>query len=125
MVKQVRSALSKEREGKPMEIIVDRIRLLSEEHRSAFETWVSQTDYAACPDLPSVLQFQVIRADPGAGCDYFEIIQVSSVKSFETDMKTEVFARLVNGFSQMAEVIDSYSGTLVAPGYLREKSGSK
>jgi hypothetical protein len=40
-----------------MEVIVHKIRLLDVERAAAFEDWVLGTDYAACPELPSVREF--------------------------------------------------------------------
>ncbi|WP_425072722.1 hypothetical protein [Sagittula sp. S175] len=100
-----------------MKLIVHKIRLLDPTHRSAFEDWVVNTDYATCPDLPSVQAFSVQRADPGAGFDYFEVISVTSQEAFDADMRTAAFDGLVAAFSGMAEVAEELSGHRLGDGY--------
>ncbi|MDT8997727.1 hypothetical protein RQP53_00395 [Paucibacter sp. APW11] len=102
-----------------MDIIIDKIRLHAPEHAEAFIQWVQQVDYASCPDLPSVLRFDVVRAAPESGCDFFEIIQVESLAAFQRDMQTPVFARLVARFSELASVTESFSGAALPPGFQR------
>lgn len=102
-----------------MHIIIDKIRLRGPAHDAAFVQWVQEVDYAACAHLPSVQRFQVVRADPGADCDFFEIVHVSSLVAFEADMQTPVFQGLVRRFTEMAEVTGSFSGPLLPPGFAR------
>lgn len=102
-----------------MPVIVDKIRLHDPKHEEDFVRWVTEVDYATCPDLPSVLRFEVVRAGPGAGCDFFEIIHVESQAAFERDMQTPAFAGLVARFTEMASVVETLSGEGIAPGYAR------
>jgi hypothetical protein len=102
-----------------MVIIIDKIRLLDPKHEADFVRWVQEVDYATCPDLPSVLRFEVMRAGEGAGCDFVEIIHVESQAAFERDMQTPAFAGLVARFSQMASVTETITSVLLPPGYVR------
>ncbi|QLE74725.1 RedY protein [Streptomyces rectiverticillatus] len=102
-----------------MDMIVHRIRLRPNVTPARFETWVKETDYATCPELPSVLSFSVQRvsADPAAPVHFFEVIGVSSRADFERDTTSDAFGRLVADFEGMAEVVDEISGARVEPGY--------
>ncbi len=102
-----------------MQLIVHKIRLLAQSYAERFENWVQTSDYAACPQLPSVISFSVQRADPGADFDYFEVITVTSLEAFEKDMRTDVFGSLVAAFSNMAEVQEEIIGTRLGEGYVR------
>lgn len=102
-----------------MPVIIDKIRLHDPAHAEDFVRWVEAVDYAACCTLPSVLRFEVVRADPDAGCDFFEIIHVASRAAFERDMQTPAFAALVADFTRMARVTETLCGTAIAPGYVR------
>lgn len=102
-----------------MNIIVHKIRLLDATQAQAFEKWVLTTDYAACPQLPSVRQFSVQRVSEGhdAPFHYFEVIAVTSVADFERDMASMAFASLVASFSTMAEVVEEVAGEQLGDGY--------
>lgn len=108
-----------------MTTIVHRIQLHDGVDPERFEQWVRDVDYAACPELPSVLAFGVQRvversAEPSAGgkaTDYFEIIEVTSREEFERDMESARFQRLVTAFDQMAKVVDEAIGERVGDGY--------
>ncbi|AXG81405.1 RedY protein [Streptomyces paludis] len=116
-----------------MTIIVHRIRLLDGVAPDRFERWVRDVDYAACPELPSVLSFSVQRSlgptvdehagtgtvsDAGTGAPaYFEIIEVSSLADFEHDMLSPPFRKLVSDFDQMAEVVSDTVGDRIGDGY--------
>ncbi|WP_330647131.1 MULTISPECIES: hypothetical protein [Thioclava] len=102
-----------------MHLIIHKIRLLAPEQAAAFEAWVLGTDYATCPQLPSVEAFSVQRADAGQGFDYFEVITVTSQAAFEADMASAAFASLVAAFSGMAEVVEELSGAQLGQGYRR------
>ncbi len=82
-----------------MPVIIDKIRLHDPAHAEDFVRWVEAVDYAACCTLPSVLRFEVVRADPDAGCDFFEIIHVASRAAFERDMQTPAFAAVACAMS--------------------------
>ncbi|MET9416212.1 RedY protein [Streptomyces klenkii] len=102
-----------------MDLIVHRIRLRPGVTPGRFETWVRETDYATCPELPSVLSFSVQRVsgDPSAPVHFFEVIGVRSRAEFERDTTGGAFARLVADFEKMAEVVDELAGVRVEPGY--------
>ncbi|WP_449475841.1 RedY protein [Streptomyces abikoensis] len=102
-----------------MDLIVHRIRLRPGITPVRFETWVRETDYATCPELPSVLSFSVQRVsgDPAAPVHFFEVIGVRSRAEFARDTTGPAFARLVAEFEEMAEVVDEVAGTRVEPGY--------
>ncbi|MEZ4361192.1 MAG: hypothetical protein R3B48_13495 [Kofleriaceae bacterium] len=104
-----------------MVIIVDKIRLKPGIDPERFERWVRDRDYASCPALPSLLSFAVARAPgaPGAPLHYFEIIQVTSAEAFEADMTSETFRALVAAFSEMADVVETFRGHRIEPGYAR------
>ncbi|MFR0356220.1 RedY protein [Streptomyces sediminimaris] len=111
-----------------MAIIVHRIRLHDGVAPGRFERWVREVDYAACPDLPSVLAFGVQRVvDASAGAPgaedpgYFEIIEVSSREEFERDMKSSRFQQLVVQFGQMAKVVDEVTGERIGDGYRAQR----
>ncbi|MGW2596945.1 RedY protein [Streptomyces klenkii] len=102
-----------------MDLIVHRIRLRPGITPGRFEKWVRETDYATCPELPSVLSFSVQRVsgDPSAPVHFFEVIGVRSRAEFERDTAGSAFARLVADFGEMAEVVDELAGVRVEPGY--------
>jgi hypothetical protein len=102
-----------------MEVIVHKIRLLDVERAAAFEDWVLGTDYAACPELPSVREFSVqkVSDDPAAPFHYFETIAVTSGAEFERDMGALAFVSLVERFSTMAEVVEEIAGARLGDGY--------
>ncbi len=104
-----------------MKTIVHRIRLKPGVTPERFEGWVVGSDYAAAPLLPSVAAFSVHRASaaPEAPFHYFEIIQVERLEDFERDTRTPTFAKLVEAFESMAEVVDEIAGERVDPGYQR------
>lgn len=104
-----------------MVTIVDTIRLKPGVDPERFERWVRETDYASCPELPSIIGFAVTRVDGevGPGVHYFEVIQVESAAAFEADMASATFQRLVAEFSEMAEVVATLSGPRIEPGYAR------
>lgn len=102
-----------------MVVIIDKIRLHDAQREDEFVRWVRDTDYATCPDLPSVQRFEVVRAAAGADCDFFEIIHVESQAAFERDMQSAAFAALVARFSELASVVETVSGDGVPPGYAR------
>ncbi|MEV6279615.1 hypothetical protein [Nocardia sp. NPDC051832] len=98
-----------------MDLIVHLIRLHPGIDPADFETWVRDTDYRTCPQLPSVRSFSVQRtATPG---QYFEVIQVSSRADFEQDMHTPEFKGLVAAFDTMATVTEEFEGVRIDPGY--------
>ncbi len=98
-----------------MDVVIHRIRLRPgiEPHR--FETWVREVDYVTCPQLPSVQTFSVQRT--GRVGNYFEVITVSDRAAFEQDMQLPAFRSLVEGFAELAEVVDEFEGTRIDPGY--------
>lgn len=107
-----------------MAIIVHHIRLHDGVAPERFEKWVREVDYAACPDLPSLLAFgvqRVVDTAPGApgaeGPGYFEIIEVSSREEFERDMKSSRFQQLVAQFDEMAKVVGEVTGERIGDGY--------
>lgn len=102
-----------------MTVIIHRIQLLDGVAPERFEAWVRDVDYAACPDLPSVLAFDVLRAPGEDAGRYFEVIRVSGTAEFERDMRTPAFQRLVTAFSKMAAVTDELTGERLEPGYAR------
>ena len=106
-----------------MHVIIDKIRLKPGIDPKRFETWVERTDYQACSDLKSVQQFSVQRVSaPGdAGFHYFEIIHVTSQEDFARDMETPVFGALVQDFSQMAEVVETFAGDRIEPAFQRDR----
>ncbi|NKZ06721.1 RedY protein [Actinomadura latina] len=102
-----------------MEIIIHTIRLHPGTDPAGFEAWVRDVDYATCPDLPSVLAFDVLRAPGEDAGRYVEVIRVSGTAEFERDMRTPAFQRLVTAFSKMAAVTDELTGERLEPGYAR------
>ncbi|WP_432106768.1 RedY protein [Streptomyces sp. AA1529] len=102
-----------------MDVIVHRIRLREGVDPATFERWVRETDYAACPRLPSVIAFGVQRVPAGdtASCGYFEVISVRSREAFRKDMEGEVFRELAAEFDGLAQVVDELAGERVGPGY--------
>lgn len=101
--------------------IVHRIKLKDGVTAEQFERWVEEKDYVAAPQMPSLTGFAVHRvADPeAAGCDYFEVIGITSMAAFEQDMATDLFASLVEAFDAMAEVVDELSGERLGAGFHR------
>ncbi|HKE13327.1 MAG TPA: hypothetical protein VKB80_00560 [Kofleriaceae bacterium] len=104
-----------------MVTLVDKIRLKPGIDPERFERWVRESDYAACPALPSLLSFGVARvtAEPGAPFHYFEVIQVTSAEAFARDMASETFRALVAAFGEMADVVETFQGLRLEPGYAR------
>lgn len=101
--------------------IVDKICLKPGVDPERFERWVRDRDYASCPALPSLVSFAVARAtgESGARFHYFEIIHVTSVEAFEADMASDAFRALVAAFAEMADVVETFRGRRVEPGYTR------
>jgi hypothetical protein len=99
--------------------IVHKIRLKPGTTCQRFESWVQEVDYRTCPELESVHDFAVHRvtSDAGAHFHYFEVIRVRDRASFARDMSTPSFGRLVNAFSEMAEVVETLDGQMLEPGY--------
>lgn len=102
-----------------MEVIIHRIRLRDGVDPARFESWVRTADYAACPELPSIVSFSVHRvsAEPTAPVHFFEVIGVSSQEAFQDDMTTAIFEGLEAGFAEMASVVDELRGERVGTGY--------
>ncbi|WP_030380549.1 MULTISPECIES: RedY protein [unclassified Streptomyces] len=115
-----------------MTVIIHRIQLLDGVAPERFEAWVRDVDYAACPELPSVLAFGVQRvADAPAEATggpahsprsphspyYFEIIEVSSREEFARDMESARFRRLEADFGHLAKVVDEVTGERIGDGY--------
>ncbi|MEU5832543.1 RedY protein [Streptomyces diacarni] len=103
-----------------MDVIVHRIRLRDGVTSARFETWVRESDYAACTRLPSVISFGVQRVPAGdtASCDYFEVISVRSREAFRKDMEGDVFRKLAAAFDELALVVDELAGERVGSGYV-------
>lgn len=99
-----------------MTALVHRIQLRPGVPAERFESWVREVDYASCPLLPSVLAFSVHRVAGRPG-EYFEVITVDSLASFERDVAGPVFADLERGFAELATVLDELAGETIAPGY--------
>ena len=102
-----------------MQLIVHKIRLHNSSDADAFEAWVIDTDYATCPDLPSVVAFTVQRAAAGSDFDYFEVVTITDMAAFEADMQTPQFQSLVARFSQLADVVEEITGDQLGDGYNR------
>ncbi|CAM3197328.1 RedY protein [Streptomyces albus] len=102
-----------------MECVVHRIRLREAAEHERFEKWVREVDYAACPQLPSVVSFSVHRVSLAADAPvhYFEVIQVTSQAAFAADAAGDVFRGLEAEFGTMAEVVDELAGERVGAGY--------
>jgi hypothetical protein len=102
-----------------METIIHKIRLLDGSKAEDFEDWVQKYDYTACPQLKSLLSFDVHRVPDSAEeqFHFFEVIKVSSREEFEQDMNTATFAGLVDAFSKMAEVVEEMEGTRIGTGF--------
>ncbi|HXR72250.1 hypothetical protein [Actinocrinis sp.] len=102
-----------------MNVIIHRIQLRPGVDPAGFETWVRECDYVACRELSSIVSFNVQRVttDPTAPVHYFEIIAVRDREQFARDMKSALFATLVDAFEQMAIVVDELSGERIEPGY--------
>lgn len=105
-----------------MTTIIHTIRLKPGVAHERFEQWVRETDYQSCPRLPSVAQFSVhcVSTDPEAPFHYFEVIHVDNLDAFEQDMRTDTFRALVDGFSQMADVVTEITGRDIPPGWRRD-----
>ncbi|HTJ67170.1 MAG TPA: hypothetical protein VL551_06530 [Actinospica sp.] len=103
-----------------MDIVIHRISLKPGVKPDEFEAWVTGTDYAGCPNLPSILSFSVQRAvaPEDAPWQYFEVIAVRSIQEFGRDMKTQTFAHLADGFGRLATVVEEISGQRLEPGYI-------
>lgn len=99
-----------------MTVLVHRIQLRPDVAPERFERWVREVDYASCPLLPSVLAFSVHRV-AGRASEYFEVITVDSLASFERDVTGPVFAELERGFAELATVLDELVGERIAHGY--------
>jgi hypothetical protein len=101
--------------------IVHKIRLHRGASADAFEAWVREHDYATCPDLASLVAFQVHRVSraPDAPFHYFEVITITSREAFERDMATPAFAKLVARFETMASVTEELTGDAIPPGFRR------
>jgi hypothetical protein len=102
-----------------MVTIIDKIRLRPGVDPERFERWVRDSDYPSCPSLPSLVSFAVARTtgECGAVFDYFEIIQVTSAEAFEADMESDAFRALVSAFAEMANVVETFHGRRLEPGY--------
>lgn len=103
-----------------MVTVIDKITLKHKSYADDFIQWVTEVDYLACHDLPSVQAFQVHRVKSRGDCDFLEIVQVSSWEAFEQDMQRPLFRSLVERFSQMADVSEQTICDPIAPGYRRQ-----
>ncbi len=103
-----------------MKTIVHKIKLRDSSKGDIFEDWVTNSDYATCPEFPSLLSFDVqkVSARVDAPFHYFEIIRVSSKEAFEKDMESVAFKRLIQTFSDMAVIVEEIEGSQVGKGYL-------
>ncbi|KAF7764291.1 hypothetical protein PCIT_b0251 [Pseudoalteromonas citrea] len=99
-----------------MSVIIDKIKLKSEEHRASFERWVKETDYLACHDLQTVQRFVVSKVS-GQDYDYVEVVSVTSLADFEAETQTPLFQSLIAQFTQMADVVETIHAEEILPGY--------
>jgi len=104
-----------------METIIHKIKLIDSSKAKDYEDWVKNSDYVTCPQLKSLLSFDVhkISDSPKAEFHYFEIIKIKSHDDFQKDIRTTAFAKLVEAFDSMAEVVEEFDGTQVGLGYQR------
>lgn len=103
-----------------MQTILHKIKLKPNVSPEVFDQWVKEKDYPGCPELKSLLSFHVAKLDgesSGGDSQFMEIICVTSYEAFEADMKTDVFKKLVEEFTQMAEVTEEIRGVRVGDGY--------
>ncbi|SFC05383.1 RedY [Pseudoalteromonas denitrificans] len=102
-----------------MKIMIHKIKLKEIKSLSDFRDWVLTTDYLACHDLPSVLQFDVIEVstDKNADFHFIEVIRLSSLAEFEKDMNSPLFNSLESRFNEMAQVVEENEGDLIGNGY--------
>lgn len=103
-----------------MKTIIHKIKLKDVADVAKFKDWVENKDYVACQQLPSVKRFSVhhVSSDPNAQYHFFEVIRITDMAAFETDMATDVFASLVSAFDQMAEVVEEMTGEKIGNGYV-------
>ena len=76
---------------------------------SAYESWARSTDLPVVRQLPSVAGFEVFRAASllGSGdrppCDYVEVITITDMTGFGTDVATDTMRRVAEEFRQFAD----------------------
>lgn len=92
-----------------MTTLIVLFRLKPDADRDAYEAWAKATDLPIVRDLPSVERFDVFRvaglfgSDEPAPYDYVELIDISSMDQFGTDVGTDTMARVAGEFRQFAD----------------------
>ena len=75
----------------------------------AYENWARQTDLPVVRGLGSVAAFDVYRvdgllgSDESAPFDYVEVIDVSDMETFGTDVATDTMKRVAAEFREFAD----------------------
>lgn len=76
---------------------------------SAYENWAKSTDLPIVRKLSSVTGFEVFRtasllgSDAKPPYDYVEVIGISDMAGFDTDVATETMRRVAGEFQQFAD----------------------
>ncbi|WP_077341977.1 REDY-like protein HapK [Pseudocolwellia agarivorans] len=76
---------------------------------SEYEQWAKETDLPTASGLPSVDQFEVLRAEgllmseDNAPYQYIEILKINSMEQFGTDVSSEVMQKVAQEFQSFAD----------------------
>ena len=105
-----------------MDVFINKIKLKPGFSHQRYETWVRERDYATSPQFEGLARFFVSRArtDPEAPFHYFEVIVMDSKEALEAAMQTEAFKGLLADFGEMGEIVESFAGAQLDPGFFRD-----
>ena len=83
--------------------------LKSDANQQAYEDWAKNTDLPTVKGLPSIDDFAVFKTSGLLGSDgappyqYVEVIQVSDMETFGSDVSTEVMQKVASEFQSFAD----------------------
>ncbi|WP_076420026.1 REDY-like protein HapK [Colwellia sp. UCD-KL20] len=92
-----------------MTTIVVLFNLKKDVNVSEYEQWAKETDLPTASGLPSVDQFEVLRAEgllmseDNAPYQYIEILKINSMEQFGTDVSSEVMQKVAQKFQSFAD----------------------
>lgn len=92
-----------------MTTIVVLFNLKKDVNVSEYEQWAKETDLPTASGLPSVDQFEVLRAEgllmseDNAPYQYIEILKINSMEQFGTDVSSEVMQKVAQEFQSFAD----------------------
>lgn len=92
-----------------MPTIVVLFNLKKDVNVSEYEQWAKETDLPTAGGLPSVDQFEVLRAEglimseDASPYQYIEILKINSMEQFGTDVSRDVMQKVAQEFQTFAD----------------------